>query len=74
MIYIVMKLATLFEAITEFPEPLDDNVIELTGLFDTETEFIVPLREIVMELLLHCDLLYLNDILNNTYSYSLTSI
>ena len=42
MIYIVMELATLFEAITEFPEPIDDNVIELTGLFDTETEIIVP--------------------------------
>ena len=47
-----MVLAALFDAITEFPEPLDDNVIELTGLFDTETEFTVFLHEIVMELLL----------------------
>ena len=45
-----MESLALFDTIIEFPEPLDDIVIELAGLFDTETELTVLLHEMLMEL------------------------
>ena len=53
----MIELAALFDTITEFPESLDDTVMELAGLLDTETKLAKLLGETNVVLLDSTDLL-----------------